>query len=116
MKSLIAGLFALLTAAAAFAGTEINKADAAELQTVRGIGASTATKILEERKKGNFKDWGDLIERLQGVGPKNAAKLSAEGLTVNGAAYSAPAEAVAEKPAKPKKAEKAEKAEKPEKT
>ena len=43
--------------------------------------------VMSERKKAPFKDWQDLITRVQGVGPGSAAKFSAEGLTVNGSAY-----------------------------
>ena len=49
-----------------------------------------------------FKDWGDFIARMKGVGEKNAANFSAGGMTVNGAGYAgAPA-----KPAKDAKAKK----------
>jgi competence protein ComEA len=44
-------------------------------------------KILDERKKGNFKDWNDLIARVKGVGHGNAAKFSAQGLTVADTSY-----------------------------
>ena len=48
-------------------------------------------KILTERKKGEFKDWADLVDRVSGVGAGNAAKFSKEGLTVNGTPYKASA-------------------------
>ena len=84
-KTLLATLLALF-AAAAFA-VDVNKATQAELEAVKGIGPSIATKILDERKKGSFKDWGDMVERVKGVGDGNAAKFSAEGLTVNGSGF-----------------------------
>jgi competence protein ComEA len=40
--------------------------------------------ILEERSKGEFKDWADFQKRVKGVGEKKAAKLSEAGLQVNG--------------------------------
>jgi competence protein ComEA len=40
--------------------------------------------ILEERKKGQFKDWPDFESRIKGIGGKSADKLSEAGLTVNG--------------------------------
>lgn len=86
LKTLLATFLALFTAMA-FAAVDVNKADQAELETVKGIGPSISTKILTERKKGSFKDWTDLVDRVQGVGPGNAAKFSAEGLTVNGSAF-----------------------------
>jgi competence protein ComEA len=76
-----------LCAAAAFAAVDVNKADQAALESVKGIGPGISGKILEERKKGSFKDWNDLIERVKGVGEGNAAKFSADGLTVNGTTF-----------------------------
>ena len=94
-KRLLTAACALL-AAAAFAAVDANKATLAELETVKGIGPSVATKIVDERRKGRFKDWADMVERVHGVGEGNAAKFSAEGLTVNGQAYKgAPAKAQA---------------------
>jgi competence protein ComEA len=46
---------------------------------------------MSERKKGEFKSWQDFIDRVKGIGDDRAAKLSAEGLTVNGTAYKAAA-------------------------
>lgn len=101
IKKLLAVLLAFF-AAAAFAAVDVNKADQAALDSVKGIGPAIATKIIDERKKGTFKDWADFIERVKGVGEGNAAKFSAEGLTVNGASFNgaAPATKKADKPAK----------------
>jgi competence protein ComEA len=104
MLKKILALVAMLYAAACFAAVDVNKATAAELDSVKGIGPAISTKILDERKKGNFKDWNDFIERIKGIGDGNAAKLSAEGLTVGGASFkgvaAAPA-AAAKKDEKP---------------
>ena len=100
-KTIIATLLALF-AAAAFAAVDANKATQAELEAIKGIGPAIAGKILDERKKGAFKNWDDMVERVKGVGEGNAAKFSAAGLTVGGAAYSgAPAAAPAKKDDKP---------------
>jgi competence protein ComEA len=85
-KSLLAGL-ALFLAAGIASAVDVNRATQAELEALKGVGPSIATKILDERKKGSFKDWTDLIDRVKGVGEGNAAKFSAEGLTVGGAGY-----------------------------
>jgi competence protein ComEA len=90
-------LIAMLYAAVCFAAVDVNKASAAELDSIKGIGPAISTKILDERKKGNFKDWNDFIERVKGVGEGNAAKFSTEGLTVGGAAYKGAAAAPAVK-------------------
>ncbi len=106
IKRLFAALFAVLLtlgAASAFAAVDANKATQAELESVKGIGPSISGKILDERKKANFKDWSDLVERVKGVGDGNAAKFSTEGLTVNGQGFKGAA-APAAKPAKADKA------------
>ena len=101
MLKKILAIVAMLYAAAAFAAVDVNKATAAELDGIKGIGPAMSTKILDERKKGNFKNWTDFIERVKGVGEGNAAKFSAEGLTVGGTAYKSTAAAPAAKPAAP---------------
>lgn len=113
LKTLLGALLALCTAAA-FAGVDVNKADQAALDSVKGIGPSLATKLLDERKKGNFKDWNDLIGRVSGVGAGNAARFSAAGLTVNDASYAgAPPAAAKTAPAPAKAATAAQKSAKP---
>ena len=89
--------FAAMTVAVAFAAVDVNKATPAELDGIKGIGPTISTKIIDERKKGNFKSWEDFIERVNGVGQGNAAKFSAEGLTVGGAGYKGAAAAPAKK-------------------
>jgi len=89
MLKKILALVAMLYAAASFAAVDVNKATAAELDSIKGIGPGISTKILDERKKGSFKDWADFVERVKGVGEGNATKFSAEGLTVNGDAFKA---------------------------
>jgi competence protein ComEA len=95
IKKILAAMLALF-AAAAFAAVDANKATQAELEAVKGIGPAISAKIVEERSKGAFKDWQDMVTRVKGVGEGNAAKFSTEGLTVNGAAFTgAPAKAAA---------------------
>lgn len=107
LKLLLAALLASL-AASAFgappvaasplaAGVDVNRADQAGLETVKGIGPALSQRLLDERSKAPFRDWNDLIRRVKGVGPDSAARLSAGGLTVGGAAY--PAAASAPRPA-----------------
>lgn len=88
LKKILAALV-MLYAAACFAAMDVNKANAAELDSIKGIGPAISTKILDERKKSNFKDWNDFIARVKGVGQSTAAKFSSQGLTVNGAAFKA---------------------------
>lgn len=86
IKKLLSVLLAVFTAGA-FAAVDVNTASPADLDSVKGIGPGTSSKLLEVRKAGKFKDWSDLIERMPGIGEKRAAKLSSEGLTVNGEAF-----------------------------
>ncbi len=90
-KKISAFVAALLLTAVAFAAVDVNKGTAAELDGVKGLGPAKSKLILDERKKGEFKSWDDLISRVKGMGEKSAAKLSAEGLTVGGASYKAAA-------------------------
>ena len=83
----ILAFVAAMYMAVSFAAVDVNKATAAELDGIKGIGPGISGKILDERKKGSFKDWSDFIERVKGVGEGNAAKFSAEGLTVGGASF-----------------------------
>lgn len=92
-KKLICTLAMLFAAATAFAAVDVNKADQATLESVKGIGTKVSVRILDERKKGQFKDWADLMARVKGIKGGAAARLSKEGLTVNGAAYAPAAEA-----------------------
>lgn len=105
IKKLILAVAALIAMMGmAFAQVDVNKADAAALDGVKGIGPAISKKIVDERSKnGPFKDWADFETRVKGVGSKNAVKLSAAGLQVggkslDGAAMTAPAAA---KPAVP---------------
>jgi competence protein ComEA len=107
LKKILATLV-MMYAAVSFAAVDVNKATAAELDAIKGIGPAISAKILAEKKTGgNFKDWDDLVKRVNGVGENNAVKFSAEGLTVGGASFkgvaAAPAKA-AEKPAAAKDA------------
>ncbi|AMP16732.1 ComEA family DNA-binding protein [Collimonas pratensis] len=101
-------IICMLMASASFAQVDVNKGDAAALDGIKGIGASTAKRIIDERTKGgNFKDWSDFESRVQGIGEKKAVKLSQAGLQVNGkakgdAAAAPPAKVAAKAAAKPK--------------
>ena len=105
VKIIVSTMLALLSAAA-FAAVDINKASQAELEGIKGIGPSMSARILDARKSGAFKDWADLQARVKGVRTGNSAKFSADGLTVNGAAFSAAG--VGNEPARSAKAPKAD--------
>ncbi|KFC63047.1 helix-hairpin-helix domain-containing protein [Massilia sp. LC238] len=100
IKKLVFAVAALVASTGiAFAQVDVNKADAAALDGIKGVGPSMSKMILDERAKGEFKGWADFQQRVKGVGDKKAMKLSEAGLVVNGKAMEAGA-------AKPAKAEK----------
>ena len=83
------GLF--LFSGHALAKVEINSADQAALESVRGLGPSKAKAILLERKKnGPFKDSTDLHTRVKGIGEKTVERLMQNGLTINNKTVAAP--------------------------
>jgi competence protein ComEA len=87
MFKMLMGLLLVLVSSLSFAAVDLNKASQADLESIKGIGPAMSTRILDERKKSEFKDWLDFVDRVKGVGPGNASKFSAAGLTVNGAPY-----------------------------
>lgn len=95
-RRLMAALIALASSAA-FAAVDVNKAGEADLDSISGIGPGTSSKIIEQRKSAPFKNWGDFMTRVPGIGEKRAAKLSQAGLTVNGEAFKPGAAPAAEK-------------------
>lgn len=110
IKKLMLAVAAMIaTMGFAFAQVDVNKADAAALDAVKGVGPTMSKAILDERAKGDFKDWADFQKRVKGVGEKRAAKLSQAGLVVAGkpmgaAATATPAAAAKTKPADAKAA------------
>lgn len=84
LKKVAAGLAAMLLAVASFAAVDANKGSAADLDGLKGVGPAMSKRIVDARKQSEFKDWPDLMSRVKGVKSKTAARLSAEGLTVNG--------------------------------
>jgi competence protein ComEA len=67
------------------AAVEVNTADQAALESVKGIGPVHAKAIIDERtKNGPFKDADDLAARVKGIGAKSVKNLEAAGLTING--------------------------------
>lgn len=102
LKKLTAAVFTfILCTGLAFAQADVNKADQAALDGIKGIGPAMSKRILDERKKGEFKDWSDFETRVKGVGEKSAVKLSDAGLTVNGQARGKSAAAPAKSAGKP---------------
>ena len=68
---------------------DINQANEAELDSVKGMGPALSAKVLKARTQGLFKDWNDLMQRVSGIRQNKAAQFSEQGLTVNGQQFSA---------------------------
>ena len=66
---------------------DIEHAREMDLDALRGLGPATTRMILQAREQAPFRDWADLMRRVRGFGPHTAARLSAQGLRVQGQAY-----------------------------
>jgi competence protein ComEA len=98
-KILIAFSFILCSVTSAWAQVDVNKADLAALDGIKGLGPAKSQAILDARTKGGqFKDWPDLQTRVKGLGEKSAIKLSEAGLTVNGLKRTKDSTSAIEKP------------------
>ena len=98
-KILIAFSFILCSVTSAWAQVDVNKADLAALDGIKGLGPAKSQAILDARTKGGqFKDWSDLQTRVKGLGEKSAIKLSEAGLTVNGLKRTKDSTSAIEKP------------------
>ncbi|KVN99783.1 competence protein ComE [Burkholderia ubonensis] len=89
LKKLLMLFVALsLSLTAAFAtAVEVNTADQAALESVKGLGPVKSKAIIDERtKNGPFKDADDLANRVKGLGTKSVAHLEENGLTIGGSA------------------------------
>ncbi|MXN75484.1 helix-hairpin-helix domain-containing protein [Burkholderia sp. 4701] len=87
LKKLLMLFVALsLSLTAAFAAAvEVNTADQAALEAVKGLGPVKSKAIIDERtKNGPFKDADDLANRVKGLGTKSVAHLEENGLTIGG--------------------------------
>ncbi|MDR5738213.1 helix-hairpin-helix domain-containing protein [Caballeronia sp. LZ016] len=75
----------MLSIGAAFATVDVNTADEAALESVKGLGPVKSKAIIDERtKNGPYKDADDLANRVKGLGAKSVAKLEERGLTIGG--------------------------------
>jgi len=64
---------------------DVNTASAKELAEIAGISLATAAEIVEERRRGAFSSWTDLVNRVTGLSSaKNAVLASMAGLVVEG--------------------------------
>ena len=88
VRGFVGGAMALMFCHAALA-LDINQANEAELDSVKGMGPSLSAKVLAARSQGTFKDWADLMRRVSGIRKNKAQQFSEQGLTVNGQPFGA---------------------------
>jgi competence protein ComEA len=85
-KAMFSAHVALMCCDAALA-LDINQANEAELDSIKGMGPSLSAKVLKARAQGAFKDWPDLMQRVSGIRQNKAQQFSEQGLTVNGQVF-----------------------------
>ncbi|SAK89684.1 DNA-binding protein [Caballeronia pedi] len=84
-KLLMLCLAFIVSMGVAFAAVDVNTADQAALESVKGLGPVKSKAIVDERtKNGPFKDADDLATRVKGLGTKSVANLEQNGLTIGG--------------------------------
>jgi competence protein ComEA len=83
----VAFILCCAMAAPAWSFVDANTASAADLSTIKGLGPSTSQRLVQARQQGAFQNWDDMIDRVTGVGPATAQKLSDSGLRIQGQAF-----------------------------
>ena len=66
---------------------EINQANEAELDSIKGMGPAMTRKVLVARADKPFMNWKDLMSRVAGIGKAKAQQISAQGVLVNGQSF-----------------------------
>ena len=79
-------LGALVCAHLSVFSLEINQANEAELDSIKGMGPAMTRKVLAARTEKLFMNWKDLMSRVAGIGKAKAQQFSDQGVLVNGLA------------------------------
>jgi competence protein ComEA len=79
-------LGALVCAHLSIFALEINQANEAELDSIKGMGPAMTRKVLAARTERLFMNWTDLMSRVTGIGKAKAQQFSDQGVLVNGLA------------------------------
>ena len=80
-------LGALVCAQLSVFALEINQANEAELDSIKGMGPAMTRKVLNARAEKPFINWKDLMSRVTGIGKNKAQQFSDQGVLVNGLAF-----------------------------
>ena len=79
-------LGALVCAHLSIFALEINQANEAELDSIKGMGPAMTRKVLAARTERLFMNGTDLMSRVTGIGKAKAQQFSDQGVLVNGLA------------------------------
>lgn len=85
LKQWIVG--ALVCAQLSVFALEINQANEAELDSIKGMGPAMTRKVLIARGDRPFVNWKDLMSRVTGIGKNKAQQFSDQGVLVNGLTF-----------------------------
>jgi competence protein ComEA len=66
---------------------DLNQANEAELDGLKGMGPTLSRKVLAARQNQPFASWADFLRRVSGVGVAKAKLFSEQGLTIEGQAF-----------------------------
>ena len=66
---------------------EINQANEAELDSIKGMGPAMTRKVLAARTEKLFMNWKDFMTRVAGIGKAKAQQFSDQGVLVNGQSF-----------------------------
>jgi competence protein ComEA len=66
---------------------DLNQANEAELDGLKGMGPTLSRKVLAARQHQPFASWADFLQRVSGVGVAKAKLFSEQGLTIEGQAF-----------------------------
>ena len=66
---------------------DLNQANEAELDGLKGMGPTLSRKVLAARQQQPFASWADFLRRVSGVGTAKAKLFSEQGLTIEGQAF-----------------------------
>jgi competence protein ComEA len=78
---------ALACACLSVLALEINQANEAELDSIKGMGPAMTRKVLVARADKPFMNWKDLMSRVTGIGKTKAQQFSEQGVLVNGQSF-----------------------------
>jgi competence protein ComEA len=91
LTRVLSGVFLSSAVALMFCNTalalDINQANEAELDSIKGMGPALSAKVLKARANGPFRNWPDLMQRVSGIRQNKAKQFSEQGLTVDGQAF-----------------------------